>query len=69
MYHIITTNRFDKSLKLCKKRNYDLSILQTVLDLLQETGKLPQKYKPHKLSGTFEDCWECHLKPYWLLIW
>lgn len=56
MYRIITTNRFNKSLKLCKKRNYDLSILQTVLDLLQETGKLPQKYKSHKLSGTFEDC-------------
>ena len=69
MYQIVTTNRFDKSLKLCKKRKYDLSILQTVLDTLQETGKLPPKYKPHKLSGTYDDCWECHLKPDWLLIW
>ena len=47
MYTITTTNRFDKSLKLCKKRNYDLSLLQKVIDLLQEKGELPSKYKPH----------------------
>ena len=56
MYTITTTNKFDKSLKLCKKRNYDLSLLQVVIDLLQKEGKLPQKYKPHKLSGNYKDC-------------
>ncbi|MDR6969330.1 mRNA interferase YafQ [Flavobacterium arsenatis] len=69
MYILTTTRRFEKSLKLCKKRNYDLSLLQTVLDLLQNTGKLPAKYKSHKLSGDFKDCWECHIKPDWLLVW
>lgn len=43
MYTITTTNKFDKSLKLCKKRNYDLSLLRAVIDLLQKEGKLPQK--------------------------
>ena len=62
MYTITTTNKFDKSLKLCKKRNYDLSLLQVV-------SKLPQKYKPHKLSGNYKDCWECHIKPDWILVW
>uniref|UniRef100_UPI00404A0C0C type II toxin-antitoxin system YafQ family toxin n=1 Tax=Flavobacterium sp. TaxID=239 RepID=UPI00404A0C0C len=69
MYKILTTNRFEKSLKLCKKRNYDLSILKEVIDLLASHGKLPSKFKPHKLSGNYKNCWECHLKPDWLLIW
>lgn len=69
MYSIVTTSKFDKSLKLCKKRNYNLQLLKEVIDILQEKGKLPQNYKPHKLSGNYKDCWECHIKPDWLLIW
>lgn len=69
MYLLSTTNRFDRSLKLCKKRGYDMGSLQNVIDLLQKTGKLPAKYKPHKLTGNYKDCWECHIKPDWLLIW
>lgn len=69
MYTITTTNRFDRSLKLCKKRNYDLGLLKNVIDILQNTGTLPPKYKPHKLSGNYKGCWECHIKPDWLLIW
>ena len=65
----MTTKSFDKSLKLCKKRNYNLTLLKEVIDLLQEKGKLPIKYKPHKLSGNYEGCWECHIKPDWLLVW
>ena len=51
MYKIYTTNRFEKDLKLCKKRNYDLNLLKDVIDILQINGKLPIKYKSHKLSG------------------
>lgn len=69
MYKIVTTNRFNKSLKLCKKRGYDLSLLKQAIDTLQETGTLPTKYKPHLLKGEYKDCWECHIKPDWLLIW
>jgi mRNA interferase YafQ len=32
-------------------------------------GKLPRIYKPHKLTGNYIDCWECHLQPDWLLVW
>jgi mRNA interferase YafQ len=69
MYKIYTTNRFEKDLKLCKKRNYDLTLLKKVIDLLQIDGKLPLKYKPHKLSSNYADCWECHIKSDWLLVW
>ena len=69
MYKIYTTNRFEKDLKLCKKRNYNLNLLKEVIDLLQLEGKLPIKYKPHKLSRDFDGCWECHIKSDWLLVW
>lgn len=69
MYTIITTNRFEKELKLCKKRGYNMELIQKVISILSNTGKLPEKYKPHKLSGNYENCWECHIKGDWLLIW
>jgi mRNA interferase YafQ len=40
-----------------------------VIDILQIDGKLPAKYKSHKLSGNYADCWECHIKSDWLLVW
>lgn len=69
MYAIITTNRFEKEMKLCKKRGYDMALLQTAISILAETGTLPSKYKPHKLSGNYHNCWECHIKSDWLLVW
>ncbi len=59
MYKISTTNRFEKSLKLCKKRNYDLNLLKLVIDELAINGKLQPKFKPHKLKGNYINCWEC----------
>lgn len=69
MYSIITTNRFEKEMKLCKKRGYDMILLQKTISILAETGTLPTKYKPHKLSGNYDNCWECHIKSDWLLVW
>ena len=69
MYKIQTTNRFEKDVLKCIRRNYDFSLLETVVSILESTGKLPAKYKAHKLSGKYENCWECHIKPDWLLIW
>lgn len=51
------------------KRNLDPELLWEVIEILQETGTLPERYRPHKLSGTFEGLWECHIKGDWLLIW
>jgi mRNA interferase YafQ len=40
MYKVYTTNRFEKDLRLCKKRNYDLNLLKEVIDLLQKDGNI-----------------------------
>lgn len=69
MYKISFSNKFKKDYKLCKKRGYDISKLEAVISILEKTGTLPQKYRPHKLSGNYENCWECHIKGDWLLVW
>lgn len=69
MYQIKTTRNFEKDLKRCKKRGYNMSLLYDVLNMLKNNGSLPRIYKPHKLSGDYEGLWECHITSDWLLIW
>lgn len=69
MYEIRMTKTFRKDTERCKKRGYDMELLKTAIRLLEANGQLPSSYHPHTLSGQYGGCWECHLKPDWLLIW
>jgi mRNA interferase YafQ len=69
MYKVEYTNRFKKDVRRAVKRGYDLSLLEKIIDLLQGTGKLPEQYKTHLLSGKYIGMLECHIKPDWLLVW
>jgi len=69
MHSIHYTGKFKKDYKAIQKRKYDLQLLKNVIRELAERAELPAKYLPHKLSGKYSDCWECHIKPDWLLIW
>lgn len=69
MYKLEFSNTFKKDVKRAAKRGYNMLLLEKTIDLLQKTGTLPAKYKPHKLSGKYADCWECHIKPDWLMVW
>ena len=53
MYKISFSNKFKKDFKLCKKRGYDLALLETIIILLEQSGTLPSIYKTHKLSGNY----------------
>jgi mRNA interferase YafQ len=68
-FNLDFTNRFKKDIKLCLKRNYNISLLEVVLLELREKGELPLKYKPHLLSGNKDGLWECHIKSNWLMTW
>ena len=46
-----------------------MELLKEAIRLLEQNGVLPVNYRPLKLSGNYEGCWECHLKGDWLLIW
>ena len=69
MYTVAYTVGFKKALKRCLKRGLKLELFNQVIDELRQTGSLPPKYKPHKLSSRFNNCWECHITPDWLLLW
>ena len=53
-YQIRFTGEFKRSLKRCLKRGCDEMLLSEVLHILSEEGRLPEKYKPHILHGTYE---------------
>lgn len=69
MYNIEQTNKFKKDIKLAKKRGLKMTLLDDVISILSQNGKLPSKYKPHLLVGNFKGFWECHIQPDWLLVW
>jgi mRNA interferase YafQ len=68
-YTILRTNQFKRSFKKCLKRGLDVAKFEHVLQILSSEGVLPNTYRPHKLSGNYAECWECHICADWLLIW
>lgn len=69
MYELHFTGSFRQDVKRILKRNYETKSLSEILYLLEKNGIVPIKNNPHKLSGKYADCWECHIKPDWLLVW
>lgn len=68
-YGIVLTSMFKKDMKLAKRRGYDLSLLDSVVETLAMGQPLPEKYKDHILVGNYKGCRECHITPDWLLIY
>ena len=48
------SNLFKKDYKLMKKRGYDLSLLQEVVEILANNKTLPDKYRDHYLLGNYK---------------
>jgi mRNA interferase YafQ len=69
MRRIVTTRRFDKDFHRIRKRGYDLSKLQAIVDRIAKNGSPAFQYRPHKLTGNWAHHWECHIRPDWLLIY
>ena len=68
-YRVDTTKKFDKGLKLCKKRGLAEQLLWDVVVMLANGQQLPAKYNDHKLKGEYKDFRECHIESDWLLIY
>lgn len=69
MRRSITKPQFDKDVSRIKRRGKDIEKLIAVTFLLEKDGRLAYRFRPHKLSGEYEGCWECHLEYDWLLIY
>lgn len=64
-YHTL----FKKDFKRVKKRGYDISRLEKIVELLANEVPLPEQFKDHNLSGNYNGFRECHIAPDWLLIY
>jgi mRNA interferase YafQ len=69
MLNAATTTRFEKDVKLARKRGKDISKMHDIMKLLLEEKKLPAKHADHWLTGNYIDRRECHIEPDWLLIY
>ncbi len=58
MFKIIYTNRFDKEALKSAKRGLNIDLLEKLIEDLRQTGTVPEKHKPHILSGKFVGIWE-----------
>lgn len=68
-YTVKISNQFKKDFRRCIKRGLNMQHITDAMDLLADTGTLPAKYRPHRLSGNRQGQWECHIQPDWLMTW
>lgn len=69
-YELSYTSKFRKSLKkIVLSGKFKIELLETVLNILKERSRLPEKYKDHELNGKLKGLRECHIKGDLLLIY
>lgn len=68
-YKLVPTTKFKKDYKRCRKRGYDMKLLEEVIDNLLAGNTLEEKYLDHPLQGNYRGFNECHILPDWLLIY
>lgn len=69
MYTLKITSQFKKDLKRIQNNAVKIKHLKEVLELLEQDGALPERFKPHKLIGDYAGFMECHVENDLLLIW
>ena len=62
-YTVKISSQFKKDFRRCIKRGLNMKLIIDAMDILEATGTLPMKYRPHKLSGNQQGIWECHIQP------
>jgi mRNA interferase YafQ len=66
---LLTTSAFERDLRRVRRQGKDLDKLEVIVDLLQGDSPLPARRRVHPLRGEWEDHWDCHVEPDWLLIY
>jgi len=61
--------QFRKDLRLAHKQGKDINLLDRIVVMLANDEPLPAKYRDHALSGNWKGHRECHVTPYWLLVY
>ena len=58
-----------KDIKRIRKRGYDLSLMEDVVNKLSAEQKLDARYHDHELTGEWKNFRECHITSDWILIY
>ena len=66
---LIRTSQFRKDYKRAVKRGWDTAKIGAIVDALATDKPLPPNARPHKLSGEYQDAWDVHIAPDWVLIY
>lgn len=69
MYKIKLSSQIKKDLKLAKKRHYDFTKFEFVVNKLANSEILDAKFQDHPLSGKYAGYRECHIENDWLLVY
>ena len=69
MLKIVPSNQFKRDLKLARKRGCKIEHLRDVVNALANEQKLDEKYRDHRLAGTYNGFRECHVEPDWFLVY
>jgi len=69
MLKLLETKRYKKDLKRMKKRGKSFNRYKVIINCLVNEQELPHYFGEHKLSGEWNDFWEGHIEPDWLLIY
>jgi len=69
IYNIKETSVFLKDLKKQVRDGLDISDLKQAVEILMETGTLPEEFKTHKLTRDYSDVYDSHLDDDLILLW
>ena len=68
-YTVKFSKQFKKDYKRVQKQGKNIAVLKSVVEILANGDKLPDKFCDHTLLGKYRGKHECHLAPDWLLIY
>lgn len=68
-YRRLYTKQFRKDLRRLEKSDFDLSVLERIIDSLAADETLPDRCHDHELRGGMKGIRECHIRPDWLLTY
>ena len=69
MKEVHYSTKAKKDLKRYRNNPQKIAALHHILQYLVEGKRVPAQYSPHKLTGQYAGCLECHIENDFLLIW
>ena len=63
------TTQYKKDYKRIRNNVQKVEDLKEILKKLMYEEPIPAEYLPHKLTGNYKGCMECHVQNDLLLIW